>query len=177
MKPITPARALLCAIISLITAAALFRGQLASAAVTRADDALRSGDTTTALRLYERALWLDSRSPIAADRVAFTLVMNHNRTSAERAIAVTSRALRRTPADPGLLVDRAFAEMQLRRWAPARRDFAMAAHLARDPRYDHFASRMALHMKDRDAARAYAREALHFDAAFAPARALLQATR
>jgi Tfp pilus assembly protein PilF len=145
--------------------------------VTRADDALRTGDTTTAVRVYERALWLDPHSTVAADRVAFTLIMQHDRASARQAIDVATQALRATPSDANLLADRAFAQMQLHDWFAARRDFAAAARSARDPRYDHFASRMALRTNDRAAARVYAREALRYDPAFAPARELLRGNR
>jgi tetratricopeptide (TPR) repeat protein len=151
----------------------LFHDQLAAAVVTRGDDALRTGDVATAIRLYVRATQLDAGSSIAADRLAFHLALQHDRSSAHIAIDVATRALRAAP-EPALFADRAFAELQLHAWRRAERDFDRAGRLARDARYEHFAARMALRSGDRDAAKRYARLALADDPAFAPARALLR---
>ena len=153
---------------------ALFHGQLAVAVVTSGDDALRRGDVESAVRLYGRAARLDPGSSVAADRLAFNLALRHDRTSARLAIAVATQALGSVP-DPALLADRAFAEVQLRRWHDAQLDFSRAGLLAHDARFDHFAARMALRFGDHAAARRYALRALHDDPAFAPARALLRA--
>lgn len=162
---------------ALSIACALFHGQLAAAVVTRGDDALRAGDSTTALRLYARAMQLDAGSAVAADRLAFYLALSHQRAGARAAIAVASRALTAGLDEPALYADRAFAELQLHAWRDAERDFARAGSLAHDPRYEHFAARMALQVADRGAARGYTRLALADDPSFAPARAMLRALR
>jgi len=152
----------------------LFHDQLAAAVVTRGDDALRTGDVDTAIRLYIRATQLDSRSSVAADRLAFHLALQHDRSKAQLAVSVATRALREAPFEPALFADRAFAELQQRAWRGAERDFDRAGRLAHDARYEHFAARMALRSGDREAAKRYARLALADDPAFAPARALLR---
>lgn len=174
----SPTRARRCtlAAAALTLAFALFHGQLAAAVVTRGDDALRAGDAAAALRFYARATQLDPASTVAADRLAFYLALSHRRAGARQAIAVASRALA-ARGDAALFADRAFAELQLQAWRDAERDFARAGRLAHDPRYEHFAARMALHSADRGAARGYARLALADDPSFAPARAMLRALR
>jgi len=177
MNAMTRRRRLLLASAALGAAFVLFHGQLASAIVTRGDDALRTGDVETAIRLYDRAAYLDPTSTVAADRLAFHLALRHDRPGARRAIAVATRALETDRPDPALLADRAFAELQLHGWRDAERDFARAGALAHDARYEHFASRMALRCADRNAARRYALLALTDDPGFTPARALLQTIR
>jgi tetratricopeptide (TPR) repeat protein len=151
----------------------LFHGQIADALVTRGDDAFRAGDLAAAIRSYERALRLDRRSTIAADRFAFFLALQHDPLDARRAIAVASQALRAEPT-ASIFADRGFAEMQLGRWRDAERDFASAGTLGHDARYDHLAARMALRRGDRIAARNDAAKALAVDPTFEPARALLR---
>jgi tetratricopeptide (TPR) repeat protein len=168
------ARRLVCAALALASAALLFRGPLADALVTRGDDLLRAGDTAAALRVYARAVAVDPRASVAADRLAFFLALRHDRADALRAITVANAALQQTAA-PELFADRAFAEMQLQRWRSAAHDFGTAGLLARDARYDHLAGRMALRTGDRVAARAYANQAVATDPGFAPARALQRA--
>jgi len=174
MRPITRLRRLTLAATSLALAAVLFHGQLSAAVVTRGDDALRTGDVDTAIRLYLRAAQLDSRSVVAADRLAFHLALRHDRASALLAVTIATRALGNAPSEPALFADRAFAELQLRAWRKAERDFDGAGRLRHDARYEHFAARMALRSGDRTAARRYAQLALADDPAFAPARALLR---
>lgn len=173
----TRMRRLLVAATALTLAAACFHTQLASAVVTRGDDVVRSGDVAGGLRLYARALSIDPRSAIAADRLAFYLSMRHDRNGARSAIAIVSRAIAAGASDATLLADRAFAEVQLRAWRDAERDFAGAGAAAHDARYEHFAARMALHVHDRLAAVRYASLALADDPAFAPSRAMLRALR
>jgi tetratricopeptide (TPR) repeat protein len=175
MKSMTRSRRLAVAGAALGMAFVLFHGQLATAVVTRGDDALRSGDVNTAVRLYMRALTLDSHSTVAADRLAFHLALRHDRHDAGAAVAIATKALAANASEPALFADRAFAELQLRSWSAAERDFDRAGRLAGDPRYEHFAGRMALRSGDRKAARRYARRALADDPAFAPARAMLRA--
>ena len=138
---------------------------------------MRNGDVDTALRLYDRAQRLDPRSAVAADRLAFHLALRHDRDSARRAIAVATGALTMGVLAPALFADRAFAELQLRRWRDAEHDFGRAGALAHDARYEHFAGRMALRSADRRAARRYALLALADDPRFVPARALLRSLR
>jgi tetratricopeptide (TPR) repeat protein len=174
VTPIPRARRLACAIVAIAAADVLFHAQLADALVTRGDDAFRNGDVAGALRAYDRATRIDPRSEIAADRLAFFLTLRHDRDSAARAVAIASVALAARPDDAALAADRGFAEMQLRRWNDAERDFAAAGLRGRDARYDHLAARMALRRGDRGAARAYAARAIAADPAFRPAYALLR---
>jgi tetratricopeptide (TPR) repeat protein len=173
MTRIPRGRRLLCAAVSVAVAGLLFRGQLADALVTRGDDAFRSGDIPAALRTYDRALRIDPRSTVAADRLAFFLALQHDPENAQRAVRIASDALQVQRTSP-LFADRGFAEMQLHRWPDAERDFATAGALGRDARYHHLAARMALRRGDRPAARADAARALLADPNFAPARALLR---
>lgn len=157
---------------ALLLAAGLFRGQVASALVTRGDDALRAGDTS-GLRFYARALALDPTSARAADRLAFALAMRRSTHDAEAAIDVATAALDRLPDDGALLADRGFAEQRLARWAAAERDFGRAGAVDHDARYDHLAGRVALKLDDRRTARRYFALALRHDPRFEPARAAL----
>jgi tetratricopeptide (TPR) repeat protein len=165
-----------CAIaaISLSLAAVMFHGQIASALITRGDDAIRNGDTAGAVRYYRRALAVDGSSTRAADRLAFYLTMRRAAGDAEAAIGVATAALERTPHDPALLADRGLAEQRLHRWAAAETDLGNAGQAGQDPRYDHLAGRVALRRGDLAGARRYFRIALALDPAFGPARVALQ---
>jgi tetratricopeptide (TPR) repeat protein len=171
--PIPPLRRVAVAGFSLVCAALLFRGEVASALVTRGDDVLRAGDIDGSVRAYTRAARLDPASAVAADRLAFFLLVRRKAGDAERAHAVAATALNAAPNAPALLADRAYAAQRLGRWRDAERDFAAAARYAHDPRYAHLAARMALRVRDRAASRAHLRTALALDSAYAPARALL----
>ncbi len=177
MTPLSPARRLVVAAVSLAAAFALFRGQLAAAVVTRGDDVLRSGDVPGALRFYQRALLLDASCATAADRLAFNLALRHDAADARSAVRIATAALNASAPAPPLLADRGFAELELRAWPAAERDFARAGELAHDVRYEHFAGRIAVRRHDRTAARSYAARALAWDPGFAPARALLRELR
>jgi tetratricopeptide (TPR) repeat protein len=177
MTPLTRARRVCLASAALAIAFVLFRGQLAAAVVTRGDDALRAGNVEGAIHFYDRAMRLDPHSTVAADRLAFYLALRHDHAGARQALAVAARALAAAGPDAGLFADRAFAELQLRRWRDAEADFGRAGLLAHDARYEHFAGRMALRSSDVGAARRYERLALADAPGFAPARALLRSLR
>lgn len=161
------------AAVSLVAAGLLFHGSLASALITRGDDLLRAGDIGGAVRAYGRSQWLDRRSPVPADRLAFFLLVRRAPGDAARAYAVADSGLRLVPGDAALLADRAFAAQRMSRWHEAERDFAAAARAGRDARYAHLAARMAERRADRSAERAHLRAALALDASYAPARTLL----
>ncbi len=161
---------------ALLLAAGLFRGAVASALVTRGDDALRAGDTA-GTRYYARALAIDPACARAADRLAFALALRRRPEDAEAAVAVATAALAHVPDDGPLLADRGFAEQRLARWAAAERDFGRAGSVGRDARYDHLAGRVALKLDDRRTARRYFALALRHDPRFDPARAALAGLR
>jgi len=165
------------AFVALSLAGGLFRGQIATALVTRGDDAVRNGDPTAGVRYYHRALAIDPRTGRAADRLAFYLGMRHQPGDAETAIAVATTALVQVPDDAALLADRGLAEQRLRRWRAAERDFGRAGVIGHDPRYDHLAGRVALRLGDVDEARQFFGLALIHDPAFRPARAALARLR
>lgn len=162
------------AAVSLMFAAALFRTHVASALVTRGDDLLRDGNVDAAVRSYARARWLDAASAVASDRLAFYLVLRGREGDAALAYSVAGEALLFSPRDPALLADRGFAAERLARWRSAESSFAAAASAARDPRYFHLAARMAERAHDTSAFRRDLRDALAFDASYAPARAALR---
>jgi tetratricopeptide (TPR) repeat protein len=155
---------------SLLLAAVIFRGPLSEALITRGDDQLRFGDRNAAIRYYERALSVAPRNGTAADRLAFTMALQHDRRSLEHALRVSTAALRGDPANLALLADRGFAEMRLGRSHAAALDFAAAGTLGHDTRYASFAARLARKSGDRELAVRETREALRDDPAFGPAR-------
>jgi tetratricopeptide (TPR) repeat protein len=169
-------RRCLLAAVSLLFAAALFRTHVASALVTRGDDLLRDGNVDGAVRSYARARRLDARSAVAADRLAFYLVLRGRDGDAARAYRVAGDALLFSPRDPQLLADRGFAAERLARWRAAESSFAAAGSAAHDPRYLHLAARMAERAHDAFTFRRDLRDALAFDASYAPARAALRGT-
>lgn len=162
------------ALVSLGVAALLFHANIAASMVTRGDDLARAGDGDRAILLYRRALLLDRGSPVAADRLAFALVMRGARGDALEAYAVTGRLLDAGTADARLLADRGFAAERLHRWRAAERSFAQASAAARDPRYAHLAAQMARRALDVASARRHLRDALALDAHYQPARAALR---
>ncbi|GAC1416183.1 MAG: hypothetical protein NVSMB5_06200 [Candidatus Velthaea sp.] len=170
-------RRLLLAAVATGLSAIAFHGSLASALVTRGDDAMRAGDAQRAFVYYNRALTLAPGSRVAADRLAFHLLQRNSAGDARYAIAVASRALERCADDAALLLDRAIALQRLQRWRGAERDFSLAATLTHDPRYEQFAGRAALHFGDRTRAIAHFRSALADDATFGPARSALKEMR
>ncbi|MFN2461193.1 MAG: hypothetical protein ABR591_10965 [Candidatus Velthaea sp.] len=161
-------------IIALSIAAVLFRCQIGSALVLRGDEAAQAGNTGRAIALYRRALVFNASDGIAADRLAFALLARRGAGDARAAVDIATAALRRTPNDPALLVDRALGERRLARLSAAESDFSRAADAARDARYAHFAGTVALARGHRRSAIAHFRTALKADAAFRPARSALR---
>ena len=177
MIAIPLARRAAIALVSLAVATLLFRGNVASAMVTRGDDLARAGDAERAIVLYRRALLLDAGATVAADRLAFALVVRGSRGDALDAYAIADGLLRRSRHDAVLLVDRGFAAERLHRWRAAERSFAEAADVAHDPRYAHLAAQMARRAHDAAGVRRHLRDALAIDAHYVPARALLRRLR
>jgi tetratricopeptide (TPR) repeat protein len=177
MTPIGPVRRAAIAVAALALSAVLFRGQIASALVTRGDDLLRAGDADGAVRAFARAAFLDPAPAVPADRLAFVLLLRRAPGDAARALDAAGAALRIAPNDAALLADRALAAARLARWRSAERDFALAARIARDPRDAHLAAHMARRAGDHAAERAHLRDALALDAAYAPARSRLAGMR
>jgi tetratricopeptide (TPR) repeat protein len=162
------------ALLALTVSALLVRGSIASAMVTRGDDLGRAGDGARAIALYRRALMVDPRSAVAADRLTFALIMHGGSETARKAYAVAEDALRYAGADALLLADRGFAAERLGRWGDAERSFLLAARAARDPRYFHLAAQMARRGNDNAAARRHLRAAIALDSGYLPARAALR---
>jgi len=165
------------ALCTLLVAAIAFHAQVASALVTRGDDAMRAGNQTLAIAFYRRAVTLDPAAQTPADRLAFNLLLRHTPDDAQSAIDIASGALRRHPDDVPLLVDRALGEQRLGHWKTAENDFARAGKIAKDPRYEHFAGRIALKRGHRAAAFRHFQAAVADDPRFAPARVALQSMR
>ena len=151
-KPVSRLRRLALAGTALTCAAFLFRANVASALVTRGDDFLRAGDVDGAVRSYARAAAFDQHSAVAADRLAFFLLLRHHPSDDARAFAVATNALRNARQDAAmhdaplvaaLLVDRALAAVRLGRLRAASHDLDAAAVLAHDMRYVRLAARLA----------------------------------
>jgi tetratricopeptide (TPR) repeat protein len=170
-------RRIVLALISLLCAAVLFRGNVATALVSRGDDLLGAGDLDGAARRYDRALFLDRGAVVAADRLAFALWLRRRPGDARRGFAVASEALRFAPQSSVLLADRGFAAQRLGRWRDAETSFAQAAAFGHDPRYAHLAAQMARRRGDDAAERRHLRAAIAIDRTYAPARALLAKLR
>jgi Flp pilus assembly protein TadD len=177
MSEISLGRRCVIAGVSLLIAACLFRGQLASALVTRGDDALRNGARTAAITYYSRAAWIAPTAHDPADRLAFLLATSHRQTDALAAVAVASKALSTTGDDAALLADRGLAQERLGRWTSAERDFRRAGAVGRDARYDHLAGRIALRLGRTHDARRLFELALVHDPSFGPARFALAGLR
>ena len=140
------------AVVSLATSAILFHAQVASMLVTRGDDCARANALERAKTMYTRALWFDQASIVAADRLAFLGIRQHNRVGYELARDTASKGLRHQANARGLLLDRALAEEHLGDFAAALADFDRLAAIEPDPRTIEFAARMAMRLHDRRAA-------------------------
>ena len=165
------------ALVALVLSGLLFHAQIADALVTRGDSFMQSGRTARAERYYQRALWWDPGSTIAADRFAFASFQLRTPAALAAGIAVASGALARAPGDWQLLLDRALCLQSAGRLREARADFAHAAEIRRDPQLLHFAGWAAFRSGDASAARRYWRAALQIDPTFAPAVLALHTVR
>jgi tetratricopeptide (TPR) repeat protein len=175
-RSISLARRFTIALVSVVLCAVLFRGQVATALVSRGDEFLLRGRVERALRYYDRAMTIDARSAVAADRIAFAGILLRTPAALAAAIRATSLGLAVHPMNADLLVDRALCSQLEQRHADAYRDFLRAAALKRDPRLYHFAAWNAFRAGDIASARRAWRDALDADGSFFPARAALART-
>lgn len=163
------ARRFAVAFLALLCAAAIFKGQIASALVIRGDDYLYRGDRAHALERYRRAMSLAPAFSVAADRFVFVMMQQHTRDSLNQAIAVATGYLHAHPHDSDLLTDRALCYLHLRRYAFAQRDFERAAHEAHAPSDYVFAGWAAQRAGHARIARALWRRALLVRPGYRPA--------
>jgi len=173
MKPISLRRRIALALFTFAIAAALFRPQVAVALVTRGDTYLQRGEIAAARRYYDRALFFDPHTSLAAERQAFAGLETSDPRIVAHAIAVADRALRDDPANLDLHADRGLLRQRQGRYAEARLDFLAVAAARRDPRFFHFAAWAAYRAHDRAGARRLWTQALAADAGFTPARRAL----
>lgn len=170
MKPISLRRRLGLTALTFAIAAFLFRPQVGIALVTRGDTYLQRGEIERARRYYDRALFFDPRSTLAAERDAFAGLETTDPKVVAHAIVVATNALRYTPSDLDLHADRGLLLQRERRYAEARTDFEFVARARRDFRYYHFAAWAAYRSHDVLGARALWRQALALAPGFTPAR-------
>jgi tetratricopeptide (TPR) repeat protein len=170
-------RRLAIAALSLAASSLLFHSQVASTLVTRGDDYSRLNDLERAKTMYARALWFDRASIVAADRLAFLGIRQHNRVGYELARDTSADGLRHHAEDCRLLLDRALAEEHLGSFGAALADFDRLAALEPDARTFEFAARMAMRLHDRRAAHVRFARVLALDPRFASARHGYEATQ
>ena len=170
MRPISLPRRLMIALVVALFSAILFRGQVATALVTRGDEFLYRGEITQARAHYLRALLFDPHFLAAADRYIFFSLQEKTTENLTDAIQVADASLRFAPRDADLLYDRGLCLRYMHRYGLAAKDFAAAASLRRNPRLYHLAAWAALRAHDPRQARAWWRRALAIDHSFSPAR-------
>jgi tetratricopeptide (TPR) repeat protein len=168
----TPFRRLRIAVLALLVSSLLFRGAVADALVVRGDDFLYRGDTLQALAHYRRALVVDARSSVAADRFTFVAMMRRSHSSLNDCIIVASRFLQRGES-AGVRSGRALCFLALRRYHSARQDFERAAALNHSARDLVFAGWAAKRTGDGRGARHLWALALQWSPAYQPARSAL----
>lgn len=132
-------RRVLVALVALIAASAILRPQISLALVNRGDDFLYRAKIDRAVQYYRRALAVDPRSAVAADRYAF-FAQHENRRDNEEEVLRFCTAFLRVREDSEVRADRALANLKLHRYVDAERDFDRAATSSRDPRYLAFAA-------------------------------------
>ena len=163
--------------IALVTAAWLFRAQIAQGLVIRGDDFLARNDAANAMKRYARAAAIDPESATAVDRLLFVLTQHRTRRSLRRAIETATAYLRVHPDDGTIRADRALCYLIERKYAPALPDFERAAKAMRDARYYAFAGWAASHAGDRRQARRLWASALAADPHFGAARRALERSK
>ncbi|MDQ2864685.1 MAG: hypothetical protein M3R51_00520 [Candidatus Eremiobacteraeota bacterium] len=162
-------RRLAIAAVALTISAALLRPQISSALVIRGDEFAYRGQTSGALRMYERAIVVDRDNASAVDRLAFTGAVSHRAALVREAVSISSRYLAVHPADATILNDRGLAYQILRDYRSAERDFAKAGSASRDARNFTFAGFAAIHARDMLGARKFFHAALGIDRSYVPA--------
>jgi len=165
------------AAVALACSVVLFHSQIASLLTTRGDDLTRIGRLDRAASMYSRALVLDPRSVVAADRLAFLGIRLHTQTGYRLAARVASDSLAYHSQEPRLLLDRALAEEHLGSFAEALADFDRLSIIEPDARTFEFAARMAVRIHNRRAAHERFRRVLALDTRFVSARQGFEATR
>ncbi len=163
-------RRLAIAAVSLAMSGLLFHTQVASTLVTRGDDYSRLNHLERAKTMYARALWFDHASIVAADRLAFLGIREHNPVGYALASDTATEGLRYHADDPRLLLDRALAEEHLGAFGAALSDFDRLAALEPNARTFEFAARMALRLHDRRAAHVRFARVLAMNPLFTSAR-------
>lgn len=110
--------------IALVVAAALLRGQIALALIYRGDDAMSRGSAIGAEVYYNRALWLDPSSTVAADRLSFAAFMEDDLQRMRMAVERLDRAIAGDASQTVLRKDRALLELRLKQPRAAAKDLA-----------------------------------------------------
>lgn len=121
------------ALLAVIGAGVLLKGQVAQALVVRGDDYLYRGDRPAALERYRRAMIFAPGLSVAADRYVFVTMLQHTAPSLNAAIGAATEYLRAHPRDARLLSDRGLCYLHLHWYALAERDFERAARQTHSP--------------------------------------------
>ncbi|HEV3157018.1 MAG TPA: tetratricopeptide repeat protein [Candidatus Baltobacteraceae bacterium] len=140
---IAPVRRLMLAFLALAASAFLCRHELATALITRGDEFLTNGRPQNALVFYSRALLLDPKCEVAADRSAFVGLEIHSSRSLRDAANVADRFLLVAPTNSALLLDRALIANTRHEYTIAYRDFSVLASSMHDERFWRLAGRAA----------------------------------
>jgi tetratricopeptide (TPR) repeat protein len=107
---------------ALLLSTPLLRSSLSSAMVTRGDGLLYAGDGR-AVAMYRRALFIDPRNDVAADRYAFAALLAHDPLQIEDGIRVATESLSARPHNTVLRMDRALCLQRIGRFREAEVDF------------------------------------------------------
>lgn len=169
----SPRRRFLIAVIAVALSVVAFHSSIATALVTRGDEALARGDVPGARDYYDRSLQWDPAQADAADRLVFYSSLSRDRNVARRGIDVATDYLRlRTSAR--IYRDRALCYLRLGERDRAVRDFTTAGSIDKSARDFTFAGWAALRAGRRQEARTLWRRALREDRHFEPALGALR---
>lgn len=157
------------ATVSLAIAAVLMRPQLSSMLVSRGD-ALAFAGNVRAESFYLRALALDPRNDVAADRIMFHAILTHDPRQLDMAVTLADRLLAGDSRGPAIAMDRALCLQLLHRYKAAMMAFAAVGTEDGDARAFVFAADDAAKFGAKERARRYAAMAHRIDPRFAPAR-------